>query len=286
MSTIYDALMKAESDRLKRLQGREAEAPEVESPEVESPKVNALDVKALEVKAPEVVAPEVKSLNPVEDSLLPVKVKTYATPEVSEQLYPLYQSLANVATAQGMVLTFVGASPDEGVSTLTREFAKLSSLVLGHRVLLLDGDHGNGRHAEHLGVEIFSDFAAVAEGRKKLSDAIVTVVQNELSFAAISLNGTFTARIAARPEFNDVFNTLRKKFDLILIDAPPVRNSSEALAFTKVSDGVVLVIQAESTRWQVAKQAKESIEKAGGKVIGAILNRKRRHIPEFIYKRL
>lgn len=296
MSTIYDALMKAESDRLKRLEGRdadrrdvpsaEADARKVESEEVASPSVEVPEAEAPSVEAPLVEAPGGDSSDPIDERLLPVAVKTHDTADVTEQLYPLYQSLASVATSQGMVLTFVGAGPNEGVSTLTREFAKLSGLVLGHRVLLLDGDHGNGRHAEHFGVEIYDDFAAVAEGRKKLSDAIVTVSQNELSFGAISLNGTFTARVAARPEFVDVFNTLRKKFDLILIDAPPLRNSSEALAYTQVSDGAVLVIQAESTRWQVAKQAKEKIEKAGGKVIGAILNRKQHHIPEFIYKRL
>ena len=301
MSTIYDALMKAESDRLKRLEGRDAERRDVERNADPSPKVSAIEVEEAEVvspvveapeveiaaaEAPVVEVPEVETRDRVDAKLLPVAVKTHDTAEVTEQLYPLYQSLASVATTQGMVLTFVGAGPNEGVSTLTREFAKLSGLVLGHRVLLLDGDHGNGRHGEHLGVEVFDDFAAVAEGRKKLSDAIVTVSQNELSFGAISLNGTFTARIAARPEFVDIFQSLRKKFDLILIDAPPVRNSSEALAYTKVSDGTVLVLQAEATRWQVAKQAKESIERAGGKVIGAILNRKQHHIPDFIYKRL
>ncbi len=253
MSTIYDALMKAESDRLKRFEGQ---------------------------------GHEDESLVRVDDSLMPAEMDTHVTPEVCEKLYPLYQSLVNATSKQGLVLTFVGASAHDGVSTLTREFAKLASIELGHRVLLLDGNHGKGRHAEHLGVELFADCAAVAAGRKELSDALVPVVQDELSFGAISLNGTFTARIAARPEFGDLFKTMREKFELILIDAPPVSNSSEALAFTKVSDGAVLILQAEATRWQVAKQAKDIIENAGGKVLGAILNKKQHHIPDFIYNLL
>ena len=185
-----------------------------------------------------------------------------------------------------MVLTFAGPCAHEGVSTLTREFAKLASIELGLRVLLLDADHGNGRHGESLGVTLSGDWEAVAAGRQELSDVLVTVVQDKLELGAVSLNGLFTANIAARPQFDDLFKNIREKFDLTLIDAPAVTSSPEALAFAKVSDGVVLVVAAESTRWQVAKQAKDSIEKAGGKVIGAILNKKRHHIPDFIYRRL
>ncbi len=203
-----------------------------------------------------------------------------------ETLYPAFQALAANESPQGMVLTFVGPCEHEGVSTLTREFAKLASMELGLRVLLLDADHGQGRHGESLGVSLSEDWEAVSAGRKELSDALVTVVQDKLELGAVSLNGSFTANIAARPKFSDIFKDIRKEFDLTLIDAPAVSDSPEALAFAKVSDGVVLVVAAESTRWQVAKQAKDSIEKAGGKVIGAILNRKRYHIPGFIYRRL
>ena len=46
------------------------------------------------------------------------------------------------------------------------------------------------------------------------------------------------------------------------------------------------MVDAESNRWQVVRQAKRRIERAGGGVIGVILNKTRRHMPEFIYRRL
>ena len=54
---------------------------------------------------------------------------------------------------------------------------------------------------------------------------------------------------------------------------------------TKV-DGVVLVIEAGKTREQVAVRAKKELEEAGGKVLGVVLNKRKYHIPEWIYKRL
>ena len=51
-------------------------------------------------------------------------------------------------------------------------------------------------------------------------------------------------------------------------------------------DGVVLVLEAEKTRWQVADKARESIENHGGKVLGVVLNKRRYYIPDFIYSRI
>ena len=49
-------------------------------------------------------------------------------------------------------------------------------------------------------------------------------------------------------------------------------------------DGVVLVVQAENTRWEVAQSAKERIEDENIKILGAVLNKRKMHIPGWAYK--
>jgi Mrp family chromosome partitioning ATPase len=51
-------------------------------------------------------------------------------------------------------------------------------------------------------------------------------------------------------------------------------------------DGVVMVIESGKTRKQVALRAKKDIVEAGGKVLGVVLNKRRYHIPKWIYRRL
>lgn len=220
------------------------------------------------------------------EDLSPPKTSSNLTSPIREQLYGVYQAISAKKTEGGTVLTFVSARAGEGVSTLVREFAKLASTEMGDRVLLLDANHGNGRHAESLGVGLSEDCEAVVAGQKELSDALVAVMEDRLMLGAVTLNGTFTAGIAASHRFGEMLEEIRQRFDLVLFDAPPVNMSSEALAFARVSDGVVLVVEAESTRWQVVKRAKSGIERAGGRVIGVILSKTRHHIPEFIYRRL
>lgn len=220
------------------------------------------------------------------DDLVSPKTRSNLTSSIREQLYSVYQAIAAQKSEGGTVITFVSALEGEGVSILIREFAKLASTEMGDRVLLLDGNHGNGRHAESLGVGLSEDFEAVVAGRKELSDALVAVMEDRLMLGVVTLNGTFTASITANRQFDEMLKKIRQQFDLVLFDAPPATISSEALAFARVSDGVVLVVEAESTRWQVAKQAKGNIERAGGRVLGVILNKRRHHIPKFIYRRL
>lgn len=221
--------------------------------------------------------------------IVPLRAKpapNYAKCNLRDQLYKVYQAVAAERTDEGKILTFCGARTGEGVSTITREFAKLASTELGDRVLLLDADHGEGRHAERFGVALLEDCEAVARGRKEISDVLFPAIQDKLTLGAVTLNGTFTASITQDETFVEMLAEFRKQFDLILIDAPPATGTSQALAFAPMTDGVVFVLAAESTRWQVAKMAKENIEKAGGKVLGVILNGKQHHIPKFIYNRL
>jgi Mrp family chromosome partitioning ATPase len=52
------------------------------------------------------------------------------------------------------------------------------------------------------------------------------------------------------------------------------------------ADGVILVVQAETTRPAVVAHAKGQIEQAGGNVLGAVLNRRGDYIPDFLYRML
>jgi len=79
---------------------------------------------------------------------------------------------------------------------------------------------------------------------------------------------------------------LRDEFDFILFDAPPAMESATGLAISAMADGMVLVVEAEKTRWQVADSVRDAVEKQGGKVLGVVLNKRQYHVPEFVYKRL
>ena len=79
---------------------------------------------------------------------------------------------------------------------------------------------------------------------------------------------------------------LRAKFGYVLIDGPPVNLYADTSLLGKLTDGVVLIVQANSTRREAAKKAKESLEFANVRLFGTVLNKRLFPIPESLYRRI
>jgi capsular exopolysaccharide synthesis family protein len=82
------------------------------------------------------------------------------------------------------------------------------------------------------------------------------------------------------------FAELRKEFDFVLVDAPPLTPYSDALAFGQLTDGFVLVVEANATRREAALQVSENLRAANVRILGAVLNQRTFPIPETLYNKL
>jgi len=79
---------------------------------------------------------------------------------------------------------------------------------------------------------------------------------------------------------------LREKFEYVLIDSAPIGLNPDMTVMCDKVDAVILVVRHGKTRREVVKRTKDIIERAGGRVLGAVLNRRKFPIPEFLYRRL
>jgi Mrp family chromosome partitioning ATPase len=79
---------------------------------------------------------------------------------------------------------------------------------------------------------------------------------------------------------------LRNEFSFVLIDAPPLNVYADGMAVGRLTDGVVLVLEANATRRESALRVTESLRTAKIPVLGAVLNKRTFPIPAALYKRL
>jgi Mrp family chromosome partitioning ATPase len=100
------------------------------------------------------------------------------------------------------------------------------------------------------------------------------------SLAADSSNLLNSERLKAR------FAELRKEFDFVLIDAPPLTPYADAIALAQLTDGFVLVLEANSTRREAALKVAENLRASRIHVLGAVLNKRTFPIPELLYSKL
>jgi len=79
---------------------------------------------------------------------------------------------------------------------------------------------------------------------------------------------------------------LRVEFDFVLIDAPPLTPYSDALSLGQLTDGFVVVLEANSTRREAALRVSENLRALNIRILGAVLNKRTFPIPETLYKKL
>jgi protein-tyrosine kinase len=79
---------------------------------------------------------------------------------------------------------------------------------------------------------------------------------------------------------------LREEFDYVLIDSPPLNTYSDGVVLGQLSDGVVMVLEANSTRRETALRVSEGLRGRQVRVLGAVLNKRTFPIPDLLYHRL
>lgn len=98
--------------------------------------------------------------------------------------------------------------------------------------------------------------------------------------------GPNTERQAASDKAAQRITELRAQFDFVLVNAPPLRSAGQALLLGRLSDGLVMIVEANSTKRDSAAVVKEELERARVRVLGAVLNNRTYPIPQGLYSRL
>jgi Mrp family chromosome partitioning ATPase len=272
MSKIYEALERAQKERrgLEQIPRVEAEPEPVQAQK---------ERRGLEQIPRVEVGPEAVQ---VEES------EFYAFDlEMEEEMLHLYHSIESLLpNRKKRAIQFIGSAEGEGASTITREFARVVIATLGQTVLLLDGD----RHSptQHFFCNVSPDCCLdeVMEEGEDPEKAVYRVGASNLFVSLISRNSNSGPNVFASSGFESAWGLMKDRFDMILVDSPPATVSGDAFAMFRKVDGVVIVVEADRTRWPVVQSTKEKIVQHGGNVLGMVLNKRKYYIPEFIYKRL
>jgi Mrp family chromosome partitioning ATPase len=82
------------------------------------------------------------------------------------------------------------------------------------------------------------------------------------------------------------FEQLRREYRYILIDCPSLREAEHAVILASLVDGVVLVVEANRTQKDQFHYAERTLEDAGGRILGHVLNKRTYVIPEWLHRRM
>jgi len=180
-------------------------------------------------------------------------------------------------------LLFVSPSSGCGASTTASNYAAMLAREPGTKVLLIDA-RLRGRASDRPGrVAGGVSLTGLMSG----SPCPVYPVPGPTNLYVLpsGAESAMPLSLFQSSAFDRFLQVVRERFQYVILDAPPIQQHPETLVFARKVDGVILVIESRRTRRQTALWAKYRIEEAGGQVLGVVLNRHRRHIPQFLYKR-
>jgi len=83
--------------------------------------------------------------------------------------------------------------------------------------------------------------------------------------------------------FKDLMGHFRQsEYDFIVLDMPPVHETSLAPRMSHLIDAVVLVVEAERTGREEARRARQQLHEAGAQLLGVVFNKKRNVVPTWL----
>ena len=169
------------------------------------------------------------------------------------------------------ILCVTSPNPGEGKSTITGNLA-VSLAQLGRRVLVVDCDLRNPTQHELFAVPNETGLTTIIKGDLDPTDLIQPTSHMNVSLLARGEAVSNPAEFLATGEFSRLLDSLREKFDHILLDCPPVLPVVEALTTATMADGVVFVVHMERTTQLQAHAACFSLRQAGAELDGVVIN--------------
>jgi uncharacterized protein involved in exopolysaccharide biosynthesis/Mrp family chromosome partitioning ATPase len=181
-------------------------------------------------------------------------------------------------------LGVVGCRRGEGVSTVTANLATMLSHRIKERILLVDANSAAATVHRLFRAHRAPGFTdTLANGQKRVVQRMAN--QRLDIVAAGKMNGKVPQTFES-DGFRRFLNLAGRHYRLIVIDMPPLFETSHAARLAGLCDGIILVVEAEQARREVVRQAKQELLRWKADLVGVVLNRRRFYIPKWLYQKL
>ena len=170
------------------------------------------------------------------------------------------------------VLMIASAMPKEGKTVVSTNLA-LSFAQSGAKTLLIDTDLRRGRLHRLFGYRKQPGLSGVLLGQHTLDEAIRPTPHENLTIISAGQHVDTGTELLGSQKFADIMIELRKRYDRIVVDTPPVLGLSETSVMQSLMDGVMFVIWSGHTANKAVRAAIEMLQSNGANFYGFVLNR-------------
>lgn len=186
------------------------------------------------------------------------------------------------------VVLFTSAARGEGKTTIVASLARVLALAESQKILLVDCSVRDPGLHRLFGLGNDRGIVDYLAGRARLKEIAKPVDQGALDLITLgaAVSEDMTQSLFNSERLDAFFKEAGEAYDYVLVDSSAILEAPETAIIGGRSDGIVMVIHAGKTKREVIQRAIQMAQKLGGRFVGTVLNRKKYHIPEFIYRRV
>jgi capsular exopolysaccharide synthesis family protein len=170
---------------------------------------------------------------------------------------------------RAIVVTSAGIA--EGKTLTALNLAWLLAQTEGVRALVIDSDLRRPCATDYLGIDAKVGLSEVLGGEVSIEDAIVRLEPAGLHLMPGGHPRDDVAELLSGPSYSRLLSEVRRMFDYIIIDAPPLGIFTDANVLMSRADGGLLVIRAGKTRYSTVDKLLDQMPRE--RLLGVVLNR-------------
>lgn len=170
------------------------------------------------------------------------------------------------------VVIVTSTVPGEGKTTVAINLAQ----ALGQlkKVLLVDADMRRPSVGKYLGDEVGSGCGLVdyLAGEAPLQDCIRSTANPNVFVLPAGKRLNSPLELISSQRFADTINELKQRFDMVMIDCPPIKPVSDSLVISRYANAVLYVVKMDGAPHQLIGTAIASLRDVGAPLLGVVLN--------------
>ena len=176
------------------------------------------------------------------------------------------------------VISIASPLPGEGKTTTVLNLG-IAFAQSGYKILCMECDLRRPSTSEY--IKYNADQSGVTEilsgkiplkSQKSLNSLVKYDESTGIHFLTSGKQAPNPAELLDSPTFEKLIRMLRKEFDYILIDSPPLLPVTDGGLIAQQADGVLLVVKAGSTKVDQFRGGRDLLSKVNASVLGVLLN--------------
>lgn len=173
----------------------------------------------------------------------------------------------------------------EGKTTTSINLAA-SLAQTGAKVLIIDADMRRPRLHSIFGLGNKQGLCTILANEMSETESLNLVQKEAESGLYLLTSGPIPpnpAELIGSEQMRNLITSLRKTFDHIVIDSPPIASFTDGVLLSSLSDGVIMVIHANKCSRKVVQRSQQTLLEVGAKILGVVLNNVNSHSPDYYY---